>query len=321
MVWLDYILPIVGVLLLIIFVIVGVAFLTLLERRVLGYIQIRKGPNKVGVLGLLQPFRDAIKLFCKEQVYPVISNYLIYYLCPIFILFLSLFIWLCIPYFIKLCSFNLGILFFLCCIRLGVYSIIIAGWSSNSNYALLGGLRSVAQTISYEVSLSLILISYIFLLGGFNLYLFYEKQNLIWFLFLRLPLALILLISLLAETNRTPFDFAEGESELVSGFNVEYSRGGFALIFLGEYARILFISILFSLLFLGANLISFVFYLKLTFISFIFIWVRGTMPRYRYDKLINLAWKRYLSFSLNYLILFMSLKLLIFVRILWINIC
>lgn len=321
MILLDLILPIIGSLILLIFVIVGVAFLTLLERKVLGYIQIRKGPNKVGILGLFQPFRDAIKLFCKEQVYPVISNYLIYYFCPVFILFLSLFIWVCIPYFVKLCSFNLGVLFFLCCTRLGVYSIIIAGWSSNSNYALLGGLRSVAQTISYEVSLSLIIMSYIFLLGGFNLYLFFEKQKLIWFLFLRIPLVFVLFVSLLAETNRTPFDFAEGESELVSGFNVEYSRGGFALIFLGEYARILFMRILFRLIFLGGDLINFIFYFKLTFISFLFIWIRGTMPRYRYDKLINLAWKRYLSFSLNYLILFISLKLLIFIILLWINFC
>lgn len=318
MIWFDFILPIIGSLLLVLFVIVGVAFLTLLERKVLGYIQIRKGPNKVGFIGLLQPFRDAVKLFCKEQVYPSISNYLIYYFCPVFILFLSLFIWICIPYFIKLCSFNLGVLFFLCCISLGVYSIIVAGWSSNSNYSLLGGLRSIAQTISYEVRLALILISYLFLLGGFDLLIFYEKQGLVWFLFLSLPLRVVLLISLLAETNRTPFDFAEGESELVSGFNVEYSSGGFALIFLGEYARILFMRMLFTAIFLGGDLLSFSFYLKLTFMSFIFLWVRGTLPRYRYDKLINLAWKRYLSFSLNYLILFMSIKLLIFIIIIWI---
>lgn len=318
MIWFDFILPIIGSLLLVLFVIVGVAFLTLLERKVLGYIQIRKGPNKVGFIGLLQPFRDAVKLFCKEQVYPSISNYLIYYFCPVFILFLSLFIWICIPYFIKLCSFNLGVLFFLCCISLGVYSIIVAGWSSNSNYSLLGGLRSIAQTISYEVRLALILISYLFLLGGFDLLIFYEKQGLVWFLFLSLPLRVVLLISLLAETNRTPFDFAEGESELVSGFNVEYSSGGFALIFLGEYARILFMRMLFTVIFLGGDLLSFSFYLKLTFMSFIFLWVRGTLPRYRYDKLINLAWKRYLSFSLNYLILFMSIKLLIFIIIIWI---
>jgi NADH-ubiquinone oxidoreductase chain 1 len=248
----------------------------------------------------------------------MISNYLIYYFCPIFTLFLSLFIWICIPYFIKLFSFNYGILFILCCIRLGVYSIIIAGWSSNSNYSLLGGLRSVAQTISYEVRIALILLCYIFLLGGFNLYLFFDKQLNIWFFFLRLSLSYIFFISLLAETNRTPFDFAEGESELVSGFNVEYSRGGFALIFLGEYARILFIRILFSMVMLGGDLINFFFYLKLVFLSFLFIWIRGAMPRYRYDKLMYLAWKRYLSFSLNYLILFFGLKLLFFILLLWI---
>lgn len=314
----DYFMPILGSLLLIICVIVGVAFLTLIERKVLSYIQIRKGPNKVGVSGLLQPFSDAIKLFTKEQVYPLTSNYLIYYFSPVFSLFLSLFTWICIPYFIKLFSFNLGILFFLCCTSLGVYSVIIAGWSSNSIYSLLGGLRSIAQTISYEVRLALIFLSFIFLVGSFNLYIFFVKQNYIWFLFIGFPLAYVWFISSLAETNRTPFDFAEGESELVSGFNIEYSRGGFALIFLAEYARILFIRILFSLLFLGGNLISFLFYLKLVFISFIFIWVRGTMPRYRYDKLIYLAWKIYLSFSLNYLFLFIGLKILIFIILLWI---
>lgn len=305
----DLLIPFIGSLLLIICVIVGVAFLTLLERKVLGYIQIRKGPNKVGFIGIPQPFSDAIKLFTKEQTYPLISNYLTYYFSPVFSLFLSLFIWLCIPYLVKLYSFNLGVLFFLCCTSIGVYTVIIAGWSSNSNYALLGGLRAVAQTISYEVRLALIILSIIFLIGNYNFIYFNIYQNYLWFLFLCFPLALVWFASSLAETNRTPFDFAEGESELVSGFNVEYRRGGFALIFLAEYASILFIRILFSVVFLGGDVYSFVFFIKLAAVSFIFIWVRGTLPRFRYDKLIFLAWKSFLPFSLNYLFLFIGFKI------------
>lgn len=311
MFYIDLILPIIGSLLLIICVIVGVAFLTLLERKVLGYIQIRKGPNKVGLIGIPQPFCDAVKLFTKEQVYPIASNYLAYYFSPVFSLFLSLTIWICIPYIFKLYSFNLGALFFLACTRLGVYTVIIAGWSSNSNYALLGGLRAVAQTISYEVSLALILLSFIFLIGNYNLINFYIYQSYLWFIVISFPLAIVWFASRLAETNRTPFDFAEGESELVSGFNVEYRRGGFALIFLAEYARILFIRILFSVIFLGGDVFSFLFFIKLTFVSFIFIWVRGTLPRFRYDKLMYLAWKSFLPFSLNYLFFFIGLKLFI----------
>lgn len=298
--------------LLIVCVMVGVAFLTLLERKVLGYIQIRKGPNKVGLLGIPQPFCDAIKLFTKEQTYPLISNYLPYYFRPIFSLFLALLIWLCIPYYTNLFIFNLGILFFLCCTRLGVYTVIIAGWSSNSNYALLGGLRAVAQTISYEVRMALILLCFVFLVGDYNLINFIIYQN-IWFILIMFPLALVWVASILAETNRTPFDFAEGESELVSGFNVEYRRGGFALIFLAEYASILFIRILFVVIFLGCDIYSFIFYIKLILISFLFIWVRGTLPRFRYDKLIYLAWKSFLPFSLNYLIFFIGLKILILI--------
>lgn len=307
----DLLIPFLGGLILIILVIVGVAFLTLLERKVLGYIQIRKGPNKVGFLGIPQPFSDAIKLFTKEQTYPFVSNYLVYYFSPIFSLFLSLLCWLCFPLFIKLYSFNLGVLFFLCCLRMGVYSVIVAGWSSNSNYALLGGLRAVAQTISYEVSLALILLSLIFLVGGYNFFSFFYYQQNVWFLFLCFPLALVWFCTSLAETNRTPFDFAEGESELVSGFNVEYRRGGFALIFLAEYSRILFIGILFTIIFLGGDIYSFIFFLRLRFISFIFIWVRGTLPRFRYDKLIFLSWKSFLPFSLNFLTLVIGVKILL----------
>lgn len=311
----DLILSLIGSLILIIFLLVGVAFLTLLERKVLGYIQLRKGPNKVGLIGIPQPFNDAIKLFSKEQTYPIISNYLIYYFSPVISFFISLLVWACLPYFIKIYSFNLGLLFFLCCTSLGVYTIIIAGWSSNRNYALLGGLRVVAQTISYEVRLSLILISLIFLIISFNIIYFIIFQKNIWFIFVIFPLGLCWFSSSLAETNRTPFDFAEGESELVSGFNVEYRRGGFALIFLAEYASILFIRILFRLIFLGGDLYTIFFYFKIRFIAFIFIWVRGSLPRFRYDKLMYLAWKSYLPISLFYINFYLSLKLFIIILI------
>lgn len=303
-------------LLLVICVLVSVAFLTLLERKVLSYIQIRKGPNVVGFLGLIQPFSDAIKLFTREQTYPVLSNYISYYFSPVISLFLSLLCWICIPIIVKLFSFSLGILFFLCCTRLGVYTVMVAGWSSNSNYALLGGLRAVAQTISYEVSLAIVFLSFIFLIGSYNLIDFMFYQNYIWFIFILFPIFLVWLRICLAETNRTPFDFAEGESELVSGFNVEYRRGGFALIFLAEYARILFMSILFVLIFIGGDVFNIIFYVKLCFVSFVFLWVRGTLPRFRYDKLIYIAWKCFLPFSLNYLLFFIGLKIFIFYMLL-----
>nr|WNO18640.1 NADH dehydrogenase subunit 1 [Tagiades gana gana] len=309
MIMFDYLNILVGVLILIIGVLIGVAFLTLLERKILGYIQIRKGPNKVGYMGLLQSFSDAIKLFSKEQMYLNYSNYFCYYFSPIVGFVLSLLLWLMIPYFFNLLSFSLGLLFFFSCTSLGVYTILVAGWSSNSNYSLLGGLRCAAQTISYEVSLSLILMSCIVMIMDFNLLKFNYYQILIWFIFLMLPLGLCWMSSSLAETNRTPFDFAEGESELVSGFNVEYSSGGFALIFLAEYTSIMFMSLLFSIIYLGGYDLNMMFYLKVIFISFFFIWVRGTLPRYRYDKLMYLSWKIYLPISLNFLCLFLGIKI------------
>nr|YP_010710326.1 NADH dehydrogenase subunit 1 [Dyscolus funereus]WCS91972.1 NADH dehydrogenase subunit 1 [Dyscolus funereus] len=312
MFYMDLIFSLVCMLLLIICVLVGVAFLTLLERKVLGYIQIRKGPNKVGFMGIPQPFCDAIKLFSKEQTYPLLSNYIMYYYSPIMSLFLSLLLWIIIPYFLILFSFSLGMLFFLACTSLGVYTVMIAGWSSNSSYSLLGGLRAVAQTISYEVSLALILMSFMVLIESFSLMEFMQYQKFIWMIFLSLPLGFVWFVSSLAETNRTPFDFAEGESELVSGFNVEYSSGGFALIFLSEYSSILFMSMLFCVMFLGSDLMSILFFLKVVFLAFSFIWVRGTLPRYRYDKLMYLAWKSFLPLSLNYLFLYMGLKMLYF---------
>nr|ADO60464.1 NADH dehydrogenase subunit 1 [Zeugophora sp. BMNH 840207] len=299
--------------LLIIFVLIGVAFLTLLERKVLGYIQIRKGPNKVGYLGLLQPFSDAIKLFSKEQTVPLMSNFNLYYFSPLMNLFLSLLLWMCMPFWSVNFSFDLSLLFFLLISSLSVYTVMLAGWSSNSNYSLLGSLRAVAQTISYEVSLSLILISFLFLILSINILDFFKYQEYIWFLFLLFPLCLMWIVSSLAETNRTPFDFAEGESELVSGFNVEYSSGGFAMIFLSEYSSILFMSMISCMLFLGGNFMSWFFFLKLSFMSFLWVWVRGTLPRFRYDKLMYLAWKSYLPISLNYLIFFYSFKLFIFI--------
>nr|YP_010620318.1 NADH dehydrogenase subunit 1 [Pedesta hyrie]WAX37294.1 NADH dehydrogenase subunit 1 [Pedesta hyrie] len=305
----DYFNMMIGMLILIIGVLIGVAFLTLFERKILGYVQIRKGPNKMGFMGLLQPFSDAIKLFTKEQMYLIYANYVTYIFSPIVSFTLSLMIWMLIPYYFNMISFNLGVLFFFCCTSLGVYTVMIAGWSSNSSYSMLGGLRAVAQTISYEVSLSLILLSCIIMIMEFNFLKFSLYQSFIWFIFMMFPLSLCWMSSSLAETNRTPFDFAEGESELVSGFNIEYSSGGFALLFMSEYASILFMSMLFSLLYLGGYALNLGFYLKLLFISFLFIWVRGTLPRYRYDKLMYLSWKIYLPVSLNYLLLFIGVKI------------
>nr|UFR82954.1 NADH dehydrogenase subunit 1 [Megasoma elephas elephas]UFR82967.1 NADH dehydrogenase subunit 1 [Megasoma mars] len=308
----DMLLVVFSGLILVVCVLVGVAFLTLMERKVLGYIQIRKGPNKVGFLGVMQPFSDAIKLFTKEQTYPFMSNFIMYYMSPVFSLFLSLFMWMCIPFFTFFLNFNLGILYFLCCSSLGVYTIMIAGWASNSNYALLGGIRAVAQTISYEVSLFLILLSFLYLIMSLSIIDFMKYQDMGWFIMLCMPLGMIWFVSCLAETNRTPFDFAEGESELVSGFNVEYSSGGFALIFLAEYSSILFMSMLCVMIFLGGNLFDYNFFMKVTFMSFVWVWVRGTLPRYRYDKLMGLCWKSFLPVALNFLVFFLGLKLMLF---------
>nr|AXS65239.1 NADH dehydrogenase subunit 1 [Curculionoidea sp. 18 KM-2017] len=307
----DKFLILFSMLILIICILIGVSFLTLMERKVLGYIHNRKGPNKVGYIGLLQPFSDAIKLFTKEQIYPLMSNLLIYLVSPILNLFLALLLWVCTPFFSMSLIFFLSILFFLCVSSLGVYSVMMAGWSSNSNYAMLGSIRAVAQTISYEVSMILILLSFLFLMNSFDLKIFFKYQEYCWFLFLILPLSIMWLVSSLAETNRSPFDFAEGESELVSGFNVEYSSGGFAMIFMAEYSNILFMSMMCCLLFLGGDLFNFHFFLKIVVLSFIWIWVRGSLPRYRYDKLMYLAWKIYLPVSLNFLLFYFSLSMVI----------
>nr|AFY16792.1 NADH dehydrogenase subunit 1 [Dalcantha dilatata] len=297
---------IISYLLTIILILVSVAYVTLLERKVLGYIQLRKGPNKVGFIGLLQPFSDGLKLFFKEQIYPLKSNFIIYYFSPVFMLFISFSLWCLYPFVINLCYFNFGLLFFMCCTGVGVYGLMLSGWSSNSMYSLLGSLRSVAQTISYEVSMSVIMLCLFIFTYSFNFLNFMFYQEYVWFILFSFPLFFCWLSSILAETNRAPFDFAEGESELVSGFNVEYSGGGFAFIFLSEYMNIVFMSMLTVIIFMGCDLLSIFFYLKLTFIIFWFIWVRGSMPRFRYDKLMYLTWKLFLPLSLNYFLFFMG---------------
>nr|YP_009694493.1 NADH dehydrogenase subunit 1 [Eurydema dominulus]QEI26478.1 NADH dehydrogenase subunit 1 [Eurydema dominulus]UCC45999.1 NADH dehydrogenase subunit 1 [Eurydema dominulus] len=294
-------------LLMVICVLICVSFVTLLERKVLGYIQLRKGPNKLGFMGILQPFSDGIKLFFKEQTFPYKSNFMIYYVSPVFLLVLSFLLWSLFPFLFNVYNFNYGILFFMVCTGMGVYGIMLSGWSSNSNYALLGSLRSVAQVISYEVSMIMIMLCIIIFVSSYNLLDMMYYQSLIWFIFMCFPLFFCWMSSCLAETNRAPFDFAEGESELVSGFNVEYSSGGFAFIFLSEYMNIIFMSLMTVIIFLGCDLWSFMFYIKIMMIVFWFIWVRGVLPRFRYDKLMYLTWKLFLPLSLNFFLFYLSL--------------
>nr|YP_010035032.1 NADH dehydrogenase subunit 1 [Parazyginella tiani]QOX09876.1 NADH dehydrogenase subunit 1 [Parazyginella tiani] len=298
-------------LILLLLVMVSVGFFTLLERKIMGYIHNRKGPNKVGYLGLLQPFSDGMKLFLKEQFFPKNSNFVIYYICPALGLIQSLFIWLLFPYYHNCITFNFGFLFFLCISSLGVYSLIICGWSSNSIYSTLGCMRSLSQAISYEVSLSLILFGFFLLCDSYNLINLNLFQGMGWFMFFSFPMFLCWFSCSLAETNRSPFDFSEGESELVSGFNIEYGSGGFALLFISEYASIIFMSLLTCMIFMGGNFYSFTFFLKIILMCFLFVWVRCSLPRYRYDKLMYLAWKCYLPLSLNY-IFFCVIKVIIF---------
>nr|YP_010693569.1 NADH dehydrogenase subunit 1 [Scolytoplatypus skyliuae]WCB99760.1 NADH dehydrogenase subunit 1 [Scolytoplatypus skyliuae] len=302
----DVFLILILTMILFICVLVSVAFFTLMERKVLGYIHIRKGPNKLGLVGILQPFSDAIKLFAKEQMFPLKSNLLVFYFSPLFNMFMSLILWVSIPFVSKFLNFSLSVLFILSISSMSVYSIMMAGWSSNSSYAMLGSLRAVAQVISYEVSLILILLSFLFLIMSLDLFDLLVYQELIWFFFLFSSLGIMLVISLFAETNRSPFDFAEGESELVSGFNVEYSSGGFAMLFLAEYSSILFMSLISSIFVFGGSL-NLVMFMKIIMLSFIWVWVRGALPRYRYDKLMGMVWKSYLSISLFFLGFYLSL--------------
>jgi NADH-quinone oxidoreductase subunit H len=296
---------------------ISVAYFTLAERKIMGAIQRRKGPNVVGFLGLLQPLADGLKLFVKETILPSNANIFLFILAPILTFLLSLLGWAVIPFGkgIVLSDINLGILYLFAISSLAVYGIIIAGWASNSKYAFLGALRSAAQMVSYEVSIGFILLTVVLCAGSLNLTKIVEAQQEMWYVFPLFPMAILFFISALAETNRHPFDLPEAEAELVSGYNVEYSAFGFALFFLGEYANMLLMSSLSTILFLGGWLAPFDllifniipgpiwFGLKISFFVILFIWIRAAFPRYRYDQLMHLGWKVFLPLSLSWLIL------------------
>nr|QGZ10060.1 NADH dehydrogenase subunit 1 [Eisenia tracta] len=300
-----------SILMSVILALLAMAFYTLMERKFLGYFHLRKGPNKVGIMGLPQPFADAIKLFVKEQASPTPSNQMPFLLAPTMGLVLSLMLWVIYPHSHQSFFLQFSVLYFLCVSSMNVYTTFLAGWSSNSKYALLGALRGVAQTISYEVSMSLILLSALILLTTMD----FTKMNMTSSIAVMIvPLFTVWFITNLAETNRTPFDFAEGESELVSGFNVEYSSGLFALIFMAEYANILMMSLFTSLIFFSTLLPIMSDVLLITetvMLAALFVWIRATYPRMRYDHLMNLTWKSFLPLSLALLIMCPSLMLMV----------
>nr|YP_009308408.1 NADH dehydrogenase subunit 1 [Paramoeba pemaquidensis]AOS85546.1 NADH dehydrogenase subunit 1 [Paramoeba pemaquidensis] len=302
-------------------VLLSVAIFTVFERKVIGYTQYRQGPIRVGFLGILQPIADGLKLLIKEPITPINSNFLMFTAAPIITLLLSLINWALVPfnYGVVLSDLNLGILFILGVSSLGVYGVIIAGWSSNSKYAFLGALRSAAQMISYEVSIGIILITVLLPVGSLNLTDIVLAQKDVWFIIPFFPIFLLFFISSVAETNRHPFDLPEAEAELVSGYNVEYSSVGFAFFFIGEYANIIFMSALNTILFMGGWLPPFgflsflpgalLFAIKIVFFIFLFIFIRAIFPRYRYDQLMSLGWKVFLPLSLGFFIFYYGLLL------------
>lgn len=323
----EYILPLIIIALKIIVITVPlllcVAYLTYAERRVIGLMQLRRGPNVTGPFGLLQPIADAVKLLFKETIIPTAADKVLFTLAPMITFILSLIGWAVIPFDkdVVLANINVGVLYILAISSLGVYGIIIAGWASNSKYAFLGAVRSSAQMISYEVSIGLVIVTVLLTTGTLNLSEIVERQRVMpwWIDVMLLPMAVIFFISVLVETNRLPFDLSEAESELVAGYNVEYSSMGFALFFLGEYANMILVSAMTTVFFLGGYLppfgiefLNFIpgfvwFVLKVAFLLFCFLWIRATLPRYRYDQLMRLGWKIFLPFTLFWVVLVSSL--------------
>ena len=314
---LNIVILILKILAIIIPLLIAVAFFTVAERKIMGIIQRRRGPNVIGYLGLLQALADGLKLFVKETTLPSNSNIIIFLIAPVICFLLSLIGWAVIPFSnqVVVADINLGILYLFAVSSLNVYSILLAGWSSNSKYAYLGALRSTAQMISYEISLGFIILNIIICSGSFNLSKIVETQQGVWFIVPLFPMFIVFYIAMLAETNRHPFDLPEAEAELVSGYNVEYSAMTFALFFLGEYANMLLMSSIAAILFLGGWLplinifpLNFLpgglwFSLKILIGAVFFIVTRATLPRYRYDQLMQLGWKCFLPLSLGYLIL------------------
>nr|WDR45860.1 NADH dehydrogenase subunit 1 [Lasiopodomys gregalis] len=295
----------INMLILLVPVLIAMAFLTLVERKILGYMQLRKGPNIVGPYGTLQPFADAMKLFIKEPLRPLATSTTLFIIAPTLSLSLALSLWIPLPMPHPLINLNLGVLFILATSSLSVYSILWSGWASNSKYSMFGALRAVAQTISYEVTMAIILLSVLLMNGSFSIQSLIYTQEPLWLLIPTWPLAMMWFISTLAETNRAPFDLTEGESELVSGFNVEYAAGPFALFFMAEYMNIILMNALSTIVFMGPlhnpldpELYTTNFMLKTLMLTAIFLWVRASYPRFRYDQLMHLLWKNFLPLTL-----------------------
>lgn len=313
------IISLIKILIIIVPLLISVAYFTLAERKILGAIQRRRGPNVVGVYGLLQPLSDGFKLLVKETVLPSNANKFIFIIAPIITFVISLMGWAIIPYdkYSVLSEVNVGVLYLFAISSLGVYGIMMSGWASNSKYAFLGALRSAAQMVSYEVSIGFIIVTIVICCGSFNLQTIIESQRNVWFIIPFFPLFLMFFTSALAETNRHPFDLPEAEAELVSGYNVEYSAMGFALFSLGEYANMLLMSSLNVILFFGGwlppfDILGFIpgsiwFGFKICFFVVLYVWIRAALPRYRYDQLMGLGWKVFLPISLTYLMLTFSI--------------
>ncbi len=320
--WNGYIWPLIwivaGIVAILAPLLLGVAYLTYAERKVIGAIQIRKGPNVVGPFGLLQPIADALKLLTKETIIPTGANKIIFLIAPMLTFLLALVAWAVVPFSetLVLADINVGILYLFAISSLGVYGIIMAGWASNSRYAFLGALRSAAQMVSYEVAMGFVIITVLICVGSLNLNDIVIAQKKVWFFIPLFPMFIVFFISTLAETNRAPFDLPEAEAELVAGYNVDYSAMTFALFFLGEYANMILMSGMTTILFLGGWLppmdiapLNWVpgpvwFALKVAAVLFVFLWVRATFPRYRYDQLMRLGWKVFLPLSLAAVVLY-----------------